>query len=130
MAETFETFVAKERERLTTRRNDLLEKQRQLEQDLKAVDQEMYAIEAYEAAKQGKLPRQRGGGTRARRGSKREKVYEVVAASPSGLTRGEAIEALGVKGDKPGEDSVTNSLTALKKAKRLNHTDDGKYHAI
>jgi hypothetical protein len=38
---------------------------------------------------------------------------EVIKDNPAGLSRGEVIERLHLKGDKAGEASVSNALTAL-----------------
>ena len=44
------------------------------------------------------------------------------------MGRSPILEALGVKGDKSGAQSVSNALSALKKAKEV-VVEDGKYHA-
>jgi len=46
----------------------------------------------------------------------------------NGLTRGEILEKMGLKGNKTGEMSVSNALTALTKANQVRR-DGGKYHA-
>jgi hypothetical protein len=53
---------------------------------------------------------------------------QVIKDNPSGLTRGEILERMGLKGDKSGEMSVSNALTALTKANRVVRRD-GKYVA-
>ena len=91
------------------------------------VDRELSAIDAYEAAKTGKAPAATRRGTRARplarRGSKREALMQVIKDNPSGLTRGEILERMGLKGDKSGEMSVSNALTALTKGKQVARKD-------
>jgi Fe2+ or Zn2+ uptake regulation protein len=81
---------------------------------------------------EGKAAPARGTTTRrasgARRGSKREGIMEVLKAHPAGLTRGELLEKLKVKGDKSGEVSVSNALTALTKGNQVARKD-GKYVA-
>jgi len=89
------------------------------------------AIDAYEAAKAGKVPGRRQstshrGQTRARRGSKREQLLEIIKAH-KGLTRGEILEQMGLKGNKTGEMSVSNALTALTKANQVRRNDARKY---
>ena len=91
------------------------------------------AIDAYEAAKTGKAPAARQtrgarGRPQARRGSKREALMQVIKDNPSGLTRGEILERMGLKGDKSGEMSVSNALTALTKANQVTRRD-GRYAA-
>ena len=76
--ETFEMFVQRERARLQGEREAIFNKQHELEQKLAAINNEMRAIDAYEAAKTGKpIPSSRPttgrrGSAGGRRGSKRE----------------------------------------------------------
>jgi hypothetical protein len=131
MAETFETFVAKERERLNKEREAIFTQQHELEAQLATINREFAAIEAYEAAKTGKPVTRKASGTRAapsRRGSKRDGIMKVITENPSGLTRGELLEKMGLKGDKSGEMSVSNALTALSKSNQIARKD-GKYVA-
>ncbi len=44
----------------------------------------------------------------------------------NGLTRGQILEKMGLKGDKAGEMSVSNALTALTKSQQVSRRD-GKY---
>jgi hypothetical protein len=44
------------------------------------------------------------------------------------MTRGDILQAMGLKGNKGGERSVSNALTALKQAKRVT-AKDRKYLA-
>ncbi len=126
----FADFITRERERLHAEREAIFNQQHELEQKLAAINNEMRAIDAYEAAKSGKAPPAtragtgRGGG---RRGSKREQLLEVIK-SGGGLSRGEILEKMRLKGDKAGEMSVSNALTALTKANQVARRD-GKYHA-
>jgi DNA-binding transcriptional ArsR family regulator len=66
-------------------------------------------------------------GRRAPRGEKRRSVLDLIQKS-NGLTRGEILSNLGVKGDKSAEQSVSNALTALKK-QNLVVSKDRKYVA-
>ena len=94
------------------------------------IDRELSAINAYEAAKQGKGPsptRQRRA-PQGRRGSKRNALLGIIKSNPGGLTRGEILEKMGLKGDKSGAMSVSNALTALSKANQVVRRD-GKYIA-
>jgi hypothetical protein len=133
MAETFQDFVARDRERLHAEREAIFNQQHALEGKLAAINSEMRAIDAYEAAKSGKAaPATRQTGTRrapqARRGSRRESILRVIKENPAGLARGELLEKMGLKGDKSGEMSVSNALTALTKTKQVAR-HDGKYVA-
>jgi hypothetical protein len=51
----------------------------------------------------------------SRRGSKRDEFLKLIQES-EGLTRGEILEKMGLKGNKSGEMSVSNTLTALPKS--------------
>src|SRR3982074_3412677 len=67
MADTFETFIASERERLNKERQAIFNQQHELEAKLAAGHHEMRAIDAYEAAKCGKAVATRQTGRRAMR---------------------------------------------------------------
>ena len=124
--ETFETFVQRERDRLRAKREALVAQQQELEKEIEVVDREMEAIDAYESAKSGKAPRKARKGTRrsagGQRGSRREELINLISGS-KGLTRGEILEKMGLKGNKAGEMSVSNALTALTKSKQVSRKD-------
>lgn len=137
----FEAFIHDERERLGREREQLLSQQQDLAGRMDALDRELAAIDAYEAAKQGKPPaaavadgRRRPRkvaaprGPRAARGQKRSHVLELIKQHPEGLSRGELIDKMGLKGDRSGEQSVSNALSALKKANQVD-SRDGRYVA-
>src|SRR4051812_24892339 len=123
MAETFETMVQKERERLTKARENALDRLEKVNEEIAAIDREFEAIEAYERIKMGKV--QKGGGPReagrqrARKGSRQQELLELIERNPDGLSRREILEQLGLKGDKKSEASVSNALNNMKKAGRL-----------
>lgn len=128
MADTFEKFVEKERARLAKERQALLAEQKATADKLASVDKELLAITAYEDAKKGK-PKRATGPRGPRQGtSKRAELLQLIKDSPSGMSRGDILERLGLKGNKSGEQSVSNGLTALKKAGTIT-SKDGKYHA-
>jgi hypothetical protein len=124
--ETFETFVQRERDRLRAQREALVAQQQELEKEIEVVDREMEAIDAYESAKSGKAPRKARKGTRrsagGQRGSRRDELIKLIASS-KGLTRGEILAKMGLKGNKTGEMSVSNALTALTKSKQVSRKD-------
>jgi hypothetical protein len=135
MAEqTFADFVTRDRDRLRAEREQIVNQQQALEGKLAEINRELAAIDAYEAAKTGKAPaparQPRGARARpqARRGSKREALMQVIKDNPSGLTRGEILERMGLKGDKSGEMSVSNALTALTKTNHVTRRE-GRYIA-
>ena len=112
MAEgTFADFIARDRERLHAEREKIFNQQHELQTKLDEINREFAAIDAYEAAKTGKVPaaarQTRGARARpqSRRGSKRDALMQVIKDNPSGLTRGEILERMGLKGDKAGATS-------------------------
>ena len=133
MAEQFGDFIQQERERLDRERQDVLRQHEELDNRLAEIDRELEAIEAYETAKTGKTSttsRRQGRSGRGRpqapRGSRREALLQVIRENPNGLRRGEILERMGLKGDKAGEMSVSNALTALTKTNQVSR-HDGRY---
>lgn len=130
--QSFQDFVTKERERLTSEREAIFTQQHELETKLAEINREFAAIEAYEAAKTGKQASTRkttaARAPQSRKGSKRDGIMEVIKANPGGLTRGELLEKMGLRGNKSGEMSVSNALTALTKTNQVVR-NDGKYAA-
>ena len=132
--ETFAAFIERDRDRLNNERETIFNQQHELELKLAAVNRELAAIDAYEAAKSGKAPsaarqvRASRAPSRGRRGSQRDALMQTIRQNPDGLTRGEILEKMGLKGDKSGEMSVSNALTALSKTNQVRR-DGGKYHA-
>ena len=131
MTDTFQDFITRDRERLHAEHEAIFNQQHELESKLAAINNELRAIDAYEAAKSGKAAPARQSrasrAPRARSGSKREQLLQVIKDG-HGLTRGEILEKMGLKGDKSGEMSVSNALTALTKANQVARRD-GKYVA-
>src|SRR3954454_16991816 len=125
----FSEFISIERDRLRAEREQVFNQQEELQRRLDAVNRAFDAIEAYETAKTCKAARQAAGSrqSRARRGSRREALLELLRQS-DGLLRGEILERMGLKGDKSGEMSVSNALTALTKSNQVLR-DGGKYRA-
>ena len=125
----FSEFISRERDRLRAEREQVFNQQEELTRRLDAVNREFAAIEAYETAKTGKAARQAPTGRqpRARRGSRREALLELIRQS-GGLSRGEILDRMSLKGDKSGEMSVSNALTALTKSNQV-HREGGKYRA-
>jgi hypothetical protein len=135
MADTFAEYIQRDRDRLNAEREAVFTQQRELESKLAEINREMAAIDAYEHTKTGKQAvsaLRKGGGGRGRsagrRGSKREALLQLIRDNPSGLGRGEILERMGLKGDKSGEMSVSNALTALTKANQVARRE-GKYHS-
>ncbi len=132
MADTFADFITRDRARLHAEREAIFTQQQDFETKLAAINNEMRAIDAYEAAKAGKAAAparaaRASRAPRARSGSRREQLLQVIKDG-GGLTRGEILEKMGLKGDKAGEMSVSNALTALTKSNQVVRRD-GKYIA-
>jgi hypothetical protein len=128
--EHFSGFMTRERERLQAEREQVFGQQQELQRKLDEINREFAAIEAYETAKTGKAARggsaSAGRQTRIRRGSRREELLNLIRQG-NGLSRGEILERMGLKGDKSGEMSVSNALTALTKRNQVRR-EGGKYH--
>ena len=125
----FSEFISRERDRLRAEREQVFNQQEELQRRLDAVNREFAAIDAYQTAKTDKAARQTSAGRQsgARRGSRREALLEIIRQS-DGLSRGEILERMGLKGDKSGEMSVSNALTALTKSNQVRR-EGGKYRA-
>jgi hypothetical protein len=128
---SFEEFINRERERLRGEREAISNQRHELENKQHEIDRELAAIEAYESTKTGKAVSarqapQRRGPQRGRRGSKREQLLELIRQNPEGLARKDILERMGLKGDKSGEMSVSNALTALTKSNQVAR-HEGKY---
>lgn len=124
-SDTFGEFVEKERTRLNDARKDALSRRAAIDDEVTAIDRELTAIAAYEAAKTGKKTT----GTRTPRATgRRDELLSVIGSARGGLTRGEILEKMGLKGNKSGEQSVSNALNSLKKQGKLSQ-QDGRYMA-
>jgi len=122
LAET-EAFITRQREELLHQRQELLNQQQAIQQQLDELDEMLGKFDVFEgkAARPRKQTRsQRASGSR--RGSKRDELMNVIRGG-NGLTRGEILEKMGLKGDKAGEMSVSNALTALTKANQVTRRD-------
>ena len=124
MADDMDAAITRQRERLTKMRNDVQGKITELQVQLGEIDRQFAAILAYEKTLARKLPvpavsKRRQSAKPGRRGEKQAQVLHAVEQQPNGMTRGEVIDALDVKGSKSGTQSVSNALTALKKAGKI-----------
>lgn len=124
--QTFEQFVKKERDRLAKAREDALAKRAEIDARITAVDTELAAIDAYEAAKLSK-PARSTRKTGSRRSGVRQEVLAEVKNHPGGVTPAAIKEALGAT-DKSARQSVSNALAALKRTKHVT-AKDGLYKA-
>ena len=121
LAET-EAFIVRQREALLSQRQELLNQQNAIQQQLDQLDEVLTKFDVFE----GKHAQRRGTrkattrrvSTGGRRGSRREELLQVIRDG-HGLTRGEILERMGLKGNKAGEMSVSNALTALTKSNQV-----------
>jgi hypothetical protein len=116
----FAEYIARERERLRAEREQIFSQREELQHKLDAINREFAAIEAYETAKIGKATQRTRTDRqpRARRGSRRQALLEIIRHS-NGLSRGDILERMGLKGNKNGEMSISNALTALTKTNQV-----------
>ena len=124
MAATFEEMVLQERHRLDSQITDIEIRQRALQEEMALVKRELAAVDAYEAAKSGK-PRH-ATTSRSPRVSRRDGILAMIKQHANGISRGDLIEAMGLKGNKSSEQSVSNALNNMKKAGAI-VSRDGKY---
>jgi hypothetical protein len=59
-------------------------------------------------------------------GARREELLNLIRGG-NGLSRGDILERMGLKGDKTGEGSVSNALNALTKRNQIRR-EGGKYY--
>lgn len=135
---TWSEFMESERARLREQRDDLNTQREEINIKLGEVDRELLAIEAYEATKEGRttIPAPSNGrrGRRTtspdagttRRGSKREELLRVIREG-DGMTRGQILVKMNQKGNKAGEMSVSNALTALVKKNQITRDEKKRY---
>jgi hypothetical protein len=135
---TFASFIKKERARLDKARKGALAKKAAVDKEIDAIERELTAVDAYQQAKgipARRAPGKRGPAKRGpakarrttgRRGEKRQAVLDLIQKSPVGLSRGEILVQMGVKGNRSAEQSVSNALSALKKSDKVN-SREGKY---
>ena len=119
LAET-EAFIAKQREALLAERQEILNQQLALQAQLDELDGMIARFDVFEG-KPGQQAQNRGRRS-GRRGSRREELLRIIKQS-QGLARGEILEKMGLKGNKSGEMSVSNALTALTKSKQIARRD-------
>ena len=134
--DSFATYIEQERQALRERCLEITARRAQYNAEVDAeiadISRELAAIDAYETAKTGKKqkPARNGAVPRARRGSRREAILSALSAAPLGMTRGEILERMGLKGDKSGEMSVSNALTGLQKSGQIIRQSDGKWAIV
>jgi len=125
IAET-QAFITKQREALLQQREAIFNQQQELQRQLDDVNEMLRKFDTFEGkATSTRSPARARRTTTTRRGSKREALLRVIREN-DGLSRGEILEKMGLKGDKSGEMSVSNALTALTKSQHVVRRE-GKY---
>ncbi len=132
MEERFSDLMVQERQRLEGEISDIDTKMSALAESRRDRERELHAVDVYEKAKTGqgrKTPAAMTSlsGRRVPRGSRRSGILQLVRNAGDGMSRGDLIRKLGVKGNRSGEMSISNALTALTKAQELVRRN-GKYH--
>lgn len=118
----FKDYAAEEKQRLVQERDVIERKLNALDNAIRAYEESVApAPAAAPKAAPAKKTRRR------RRSSRRNEIVRIIGASGGdGIGRAGIILALNVKGDKSAEQSVSNTLSVLKKAGEVRH-GDGKY---
>ena len=119
LAET-EAFIAKQRGSLLAQRQELLSQQQTLQAQIDELDVMLTKFDVFEGKQARKGRDRRSGG--GRRNSKRDELLKLITGS-KGLSRGDILAKMGLKGNKAGEMSVSNALTALTKSKQVARKD-------
>jgi hypothetical protein len=124
IVEETRAFLKKQREILIKERQGIFAEQQALQERLDAVNETLAKFDVFEGN-----PSRQSGPRRTRQGrrsSRRDGIIAALADIPHGLSRGEILDKLGLKGNKQGEMSVSNALTALTKTNQVVRKD-GKY---
>ena len=125
LAET-QAFITRQREALLAQRQSIFTLQADLQKQLDEVNAMLAKFDVFEGKRAAPTQARGRRSTSARRGSKRDELLKVIREG-GGLTRGEILEKMGLKGNKSGEMSVSNALTGLTKGNQVARRD-GKYH--
>jgi hypothetical protein len=118
LAET-EAFITKQRESLLAQRQEIVNQQKALQAQLDEVDGMLEKFDIFGGKRRQTGIRRASG---SRRSSRREELLKVIGGN-KGLTRGEILDKMGMKGNKAGEMSISNALTALIKGKQISRKD-------
>jgi hypothetical protein len=114
-----EAFITKQRDALLKQREELVEQQQTLQGKIDELDAMLEKFDVFQGNRRQTRGRRTASG---RRGSRREELLAIIKQG-HGLTRGEILEKMRLKGNKSGEMSVSNALTALTKSKQVSRKD-------
>ena len=127
-APNFASFIAEERARIQQAIKAANAKRQEAEREIKKLEAQVAAIAAYDAALKGRQVSAEPSVPRSRRGEKRQAILDLIAQHPDGMTRRELIDAMNAYGDKSASQSISNALSAMKKAGQL--TQGGKRYIV
>ncbi len=124
----FRDYAAEEKKRLVAERDVIERKLNALDNAIRAYEDSVAPAPAPAPKAAPATPATPAKRTRRRRrSSRRNEIVRVIGESGSdGIGRAGIILALNVKGNKSAEQSVSNTLSALKKSGEVRHAD-GKY---
>jgi hypothetical protein len=126
-----QAFITRQRDALLAQREAIFTQQQALQTQLDSLNAMLAKFDVFEGkARPASSSSRAAKGTGARgprAGSKREELLAVIRAG-NGMSRGEILDKMGLKGNKAGEMSVSNALTALTKADEVRR-ENGKYLA-
>src|SRR5437879_9354475 len=123
--EDTQAFITKQREALLAQRETIFTLQADLQKQLDEVNGMLAKFDVFEGKRATPMTTRSRRASGSRQGSKRDELLKVIREG-HGLTRGEILEKMGLKGNKTGEMSVSNALTALTKGNQVARRD-GKY---
>lgn len=131
-----DVIMQKQKDKLLKQREEVEVKRASIDEELAGIDQKLSRIESYfnpappMAAREPVTRKPRtpsaSTGTRAPRGEHRSKITALLAENTGGLSGGELIDKLGVRGDKAATQAVANALSNMKKGGELRVEGSGK----
>lgn len=119
-------FINEQRTALIAQREQIFDQQHDLQRQLDQVNDMLRKFDAFEGKPTPVARRSASSAQpRVRRGSKRDELLTIIRQG-DGLTRGDILEKMHLKGDRAGEMSVSNALTGLTKGGHIKR-QEGKY---
>jgi hypothetical protein len=118
----FKAMAEKEAERLTAAIRDAEKRRAVIDDEIAGYQREKKALVAYQNTLTGTKSKAASG----KRGSRQDGIVAVLKGNATGLSRGDILDKLGLKGNKTGEQSISNALNNMKKAGKVT-AQDGKY---
>jgi hypothetical protein len=120
-----QAFITKQREALLGQRGHIFNRQQECQRQLDDVNGMLAKFDVFEGKAASPTSGRALRPAVTRRSSRREELLQVIRAG-HGPSRGDILEKMGLKGDKSGEMSISNALTALTKSNQVTRRE-GKY---